>query len=55
MAIQLSKTLNPDAPGKDLHTRILEVVLKTDEQLPTDMALQIINEECKRVMTYGSI
>jgi len=55
MAIQIGKTLNPDAPGKDLHTRILDIVLKADEQLPTDMALQIINEECKRVMTFGSV
>jgi hypothetical protein len=55
MAIQVSKTLSPESPAKELHTRILEIVLKTTEQLPTEMALQIINDECKRVMTLGSI
>ncbi len=55
MAIRISQTLNPDAPGKELHKRILDILLKADEQLPTDMALQIINDECKRVMSMGSI
>jgi hypothetical protein len=55
MAIRIAQTLSPDAPGKDLHKRILDIILKADEQLPTDMALQIINDECKRVMSMGSI
>jgi hypothetical protein len=55
MAIQISKTLSPDAPAKELHTRILEIILKTEQQLPTDMALQIINDEVKKVMSYGSM
>lgn len=55
MAIQVSKTLPPDAPAKELNARIMEIISKTEEQLPTDVALQIINEEVKKVMTYGSM
>ena len=42
MANQLAKTMNPDAPAKELYTRIMEVILKSDEELPTDVALKII-------------
>ena len=55
MVIQVAQTLNPEAPAKDLHTRILEILLRTDQELPTAVALQIINEEVKIVMSFGSI
>ncbi len=55
MVIQVAQTLSPDAPAKDLHTRILEILLKADQELPTNVALQIINEEVKIVMSFGSI
>ena len=55
MINQISKTLNPDAMGKELHTRILDIVLKTEEELPTDVALHVLNEEVKRVLSYGTI
>jgi hypothetical protein len=54
MVNSLATTLNPDAPARDLHARILEVTSQTEE-LPTDMALKIINEEVKMVLSYGSI
>ncbi len=54
MVNSLAATLNPDAPARDLHARILEVTSQTEE-LPTDMALKIINEEVKMVLSYGSI
>jgi hypothetical protein len=55
MVHHISKTLNPDAPGKELHGRILDYVLKAEGQLPTEVALQIINEEVRRVLSYGAI
>ncbi len=49
----MASQLNPEAPAKDLHMRIVEVVLKNTSELPTDVALQIINDECKRVLARG--
>ena len=54
MVIQIGQTLTPDAPGKELHARILEIVLKSEEELPVNVALQIINEEVKIVLFQGS-
>lgn len=55
MANQLSKTLNPDAPAKELYGRITDMLLSTEETLPTDMALQVINEEARRVLSLERI
>jgi len=55
MANQLSKRLNPEAHAKELYARITELMLTTEEELPTDVALQIINEEVRRVLSFGSI
>lgn len=50
MINRIAQTLPPDAPAKDLHARILEIVSNTDTELPTDMALNIINSEVKAVL-----
>ncbi len=55
MVHHLGKSLDPNAPAKDLHTRILEFVLKSEGELPTEVAIHIINDEVKKLMTYGSI
>ncbi|MCW3123590.1 MAG: hypothetical protein JWQ38_3082 [Flavipsychrobacter sp.] len=57
MVHNISKTLKSDAPAKELHARILDYVYKTSEdgELPTDIALHILNEDVRRVMTYGAI
>ncbi len=55
MVIQVAQTLSPDAPAKELHTRILDIILKADQELPSNMALQIINEEVKIVMSLGAV
>jgi hypothetical protein len=55
MVNQIAKTLNPDAMAKELHTRIMDLVLKTEGELPTEVALHIINEEVRKVLSYGSV
>jgi len=55
MANQMGKALNPDAPAKELNTRIMDMLQNVDEQLPTDMALQIINNEARTIMAYGAM
>ncbi len=55
MVNRLSQTLNPEAPARDLHARIIEVTSQAVDDLPTTVALKIINDEVKRVLAYGSI
>ena len=50
-----AQTLNPDAPARDLHARILEVTSQDVDDLPTTVALKIINDEVKKVLAYGSM
>jgi hypothetical protein len=54
MINRISQSLNPEAPARDLHARILDVVSRANDDLPTDVALQIINAEVKTVLHYGS-
>lgn len=54
MISQIAKQLDPEAPAKELHLRIVDYVMTVEAGLPTDIALQVINEEAKRVLTYGA-
>jgi hypothetical protein len=54
MANRIAASLPPDAHAKELHARILDVVTQTEEQLPTDVALQIINDEVRKVMAFAT-
>ncbi len=54
MVNRISETLDPAAPARDLHMRLLEVIAHANTDLPTESALQIVNEEVKKVMQYGS-
>ena len=54
MINRISQTLDPEAPARDLHARILDVMQKAEEDLPTNVALQIINNEVKQVLSFGS-
>lgn len=52
MVIQMAQQLQPDAPAKELHMRMADYLLSTEE-VPVEVALQIINDEAKRVLSYG--
>ena len=54
MINRLAQTLPPDAHARDFHARILEVMESAEGDLPTDMALGIINNEVRKVMAFGS-
>ena len=54
MVNNLAKTLDASAPAKELHSKIVSYLL-TVEELPTDVALHILNEEVRRVMSFGSV
>jgi len=54
MITHIAKLLPPDGPAKELHVRIVDYVISTETALPTEIALQVINEEAKRVLSYGA-
>ncbi len=53
MVTTLAKQLDPEAPAKELHQRIVDAILSDDQAMPTDVALEIINDEAKRVLSHG--
>jgi hypothetical protein len=53
MVHQMAQQMNPEAPGKDLNMRIMDYVMSQEEEMPTTVALQIINDEAKRMLFYG--
>ncbi len=50
----VSQRIDAGAPAKELHSRIIDYLISVDTEMPTDVALQIINDEAKRVLSYGS-
>lgn len=54
MINNIASQLKPDAPAKELHMRIIDYVLTMPGELPTDLALGIINEEAKKILSYGA-
>lgn len=54
MVNQIARQLSPDAPAKELHTRIVDYVMTLEGEMPTDIALQMINEEAKRILSFGA-
>jgi len=50
MINQMSSKLQPDASAKELHKMIIDFVMTTDTDLPSDIALEIINNEAKLVL-----
>jgi hypothetical protein len=53
MISQLSQQLKPDATAKDLHARIVDYVVTVEGDMPTDVALQVIHDEARKVLHYG--
>ena len=54
MLNQVASKLNPESPARELHALILDIVMKAEEELPTEVALHIINEEVRTLLTYGA-
>lgn len=50
MINQIAATLQPEGSAKELHKKILDFVLTT-EVLPIDMALELLHEEAKIVLS----
>lgn len=54
MINRVGQSLDPDLPARELYARILEMIARTDAELPTDVGLQIVHAEAKTVLQYGS-
>jgi len=54
MLNRVSQSLNPEGHAREFYARVMELLSKAESELPTDVALQIINAEVKTVMQYGS-
>ena len=55
MINRLAQTVNPEGPARDLHARILEVLQQAEGDVPTDMAVQIISNEVRKVMSIPNM
>jgi len=55
MINSMASQMPPDASAKELHKRIVDYLLTVEGELPTDIALGIINDEAKAVLSYGAI
>lgn len=55
MIHQLSGTLKPEATAADLNRRMVDAVLGESGELPTEIALQIIHDEARKVLSLGAV
>ncbi len=54
MVNQIASTLNPEASAKELHKRIMDFTLTNENPLPSEVALEVINNEAKVVLSMQS-
>lgn len=55
MIHQIAARLNPDGPAKELNHYISDYLMNLHDEVPSDIALKIIHEEARRVLSYGAI
>lgn len=55
MIHQIAREMEPEEPGKVLTTRISEYLMSQSDQLPSEIALSIIHDEAKRVLSFGAV
>ncbi len=54
MVNQLAAQLKPEATAADLHRRIADAILSEPSEMPTEVALQIIHDEARKVLSLGA-
>ncbi len=52
---QMAAQMPEGAAGGDLHRRMVEAVLSESGELPTEVALQILHEEARKVLSLGAV
>lgn len=51
MINQIAAQMKPDAPAKELHKRIVDFVVSSEDALPVEIALEILQSEAKLVLS----
>jgi hypothetical protein len=49
---QIAEQLPPESPATELHRRIIDYLMSSENDLPTRIAIDIIAEEAKTVLAY---
>lgn len=55
MVNSIAAQLDPNADARELHKRMVDYILTLEGDLPIDVALQMINDEAKTVLSYGAM
>ncbi len=55
MINQMAAQQKPDATAADLHRRMVDAVLSEPGALPTEVALEIIHDEARKVLSLGAV
>lgn len=55
MIHQIAARLSPEAPAKELNHYISDYLMSLSDDLPSEIALKIIHDEARRVLSYGSV
>lgn len=50
MMNQLASQLNPDSSAKELHQRMIDFIVSNENSIPSEVALEVINNEAKLVL-----
>lgn len=51
MVNQIAGQLNPESPARELHQRMIDFILSNENNIPVEVALEVINNEAKLVLT----
>ena len=54
MINQIAAQMDGETPARELVARINDFVLSSEQELPSAIALAVISEEAKRVLSYGA-
>lgn len=54
MIHQIASRMNAESPAKELNRAISDYLVSQEDQLPSEIALHIIHEEARRVLSYGA-
>ncbi|PSK89261.1 hypothetical protein [Taibaiella chishuiensis] len=51
MVNQIASQLNAESPARELHQRMIDFILSNENNIPVEVALEVINSEAKLVLT----
>lgn len=54
MVHTMAEQLSAEATGRELQMKLIDYLMTSDEGAPGEIALQLINEEARKVLSYGA-